>query len=174
MSYSFWTHLAGPAVRSGGRPGVTEILPHLLVGEYPTPADADWLRDAYRISVVVSLQDDMDLARKGLDALSLEAAYAAAGIEFRRLPIPDGDQDVLRSRLEEALVVLRERMGAGKRVFLHCNAGLNRAPTVAVAYLHACRGLSLEQAGSFVKARRACVPYMRLLESYYGQACQDA
>ena len=36
--------LMGPPPRPGGRPGVSAIRPGLLVGEYPLPEDAAWLR----------------------------------------------------------------------------------------------------------------------------------
>jgi hypothetical protein len=45
---------------------------------------------------------------------------------------------------------------------------MNRAPTAAIAYVHARNGLSLADAVTFVKARRLCVPYVRALEICYG------
>jgi protein-tyrosine phosphatase len=59
-------------------------------------------------------------------------------------------------------------ISAGRRVYLHCNAGMNRAPTIAIAYLHVHRQLPLHEARDFVKARRHCVPYMTVLEARYG------
>lgn len=50
------------------------------------------------------------------------------------------------------------------------NAGMNRAPTLAIAFLHVHRGLPLRAARDHVKARRACVPYWRLLEQRYGMS----
>jgi hypothetical protein len=44
---------------------------------------------------------------------------------------------------------------------------MNRAPTAAIAYLHVHGDLPLLAARDFVKARRPCVPYMRLLEARY-------
>ena len=55
----------------------------------------------------------------------------------------------------------------GDRVYLHCNAGMNRAPTVAIAYLHVHHAMSLGAARDSVKQRRHCVPYMRVLEARY-------
>ena len=45
--------LLGPPWRPGGRPGVSLIQPGLLVGEYPTPGDAEWLRDQHAVSAVI-------------------------------------------------------------------------------------------------------------------------
>jgi protein-tyrosine phosphatase len=164
----FHLQLAGPAARPQGHPDHAFVLDALAIGEYPTPADAVWLRRVAGISTVLSLQDDIDLDRKGLSIESLEAAYAAVGLRFARHPIPDGDGDALRARIDAVVGSLAELLDAGERVYLHCNAGLNRAPTIAIAYIHVARGISLEAACAAIKARRPCVPYMRTLLARYG------
>lgn len=160
--------LAGPAARPSGHPDYAFVLESLAIGEYPTPEDAAWLRSGPRIDVVLSLQDDVDLARKGLVIADLERAFTRVGMQLQRIPVPDGDAAALRARLDEAVAVLAERIGRGQRVYLHCNAGQNRAPSVAVAYLHVHHGYGLAAARDHVKAARPCVPYMRALEAHYG------
>lgn len=159
--------LAGPAVRPAGHPDHAFILPALAVGEYPTPEDAQWLRDRCGVHAVVSLQDDVDLDRKGLRLGALRRAYDEVAIAFVRYPVADGDAAALLAVIDAVLADLHRRIGAGERVYLHCNAGLNRAPTVAVAYLHRHHALSLDDACGAVKARRACVPYLRALKTHY-------
>jgi protein-tyrosine phosphatase len=160
--------LVGPAPRPGARPSVSVIRPALLVGEYPTPEDAAWLRDEHGVTVVVSLQDDADLASKGLRLAALERAYREHGVAFHRIPVPDGDDRNLAARLGEIVALVGEVIDAGGRVYLHCNAGFNRAPTAAIAYLHVREGLPLAAARDAVKRLRHCVPYMRALEAYFG------
>jgi protein-tyrosine phosphatase len=159
--------LAGPSVRPTGHPDHAFVLPTLAVGEYPTPEDAAWLRDDCGVSAVISLQDDLDLDRKGVRITALRAAYRDAGIAFARYPVADGDAAALRTVLDAVVDELHARLAAGERVFLHCNAGLNRAPSVAVAYLHRHHGLALDDACATVKALRPCVPYMRALHAHY-------
>jgi len=160
--------LVGPAPRPGALPSVSVIRPALLVGEYPTPDDAAWLRDEHGVTVVVSLQDDADLASKGLRLAALERAYREHGLAFHRIPVPDGDDRNLAARLGEIVALVGEVIDAGGRVYLHCNAGFNRAPTAAIAYLHVREGLPLAAARDAVKRLRHCVPYMRALEAYFG------
>lgn len=160
--------LAGPAVRPGGHPGYAFVLENLAVGEYPTPEDAAWLCGAPAISAVVSLQDDVDLDRKGLSLRGLQRAYAERGIGFYRVPVSDGDAGALHARLDEAVGLVADLLTRGERVYLHCNAGLNRAPTVAIAVLHVHHGRSLDAACTLVKTHRPCVPYMRMLSAHYG------
>jgi protein-tyrosine phosphatase len=164
----FWRWAGSPVVRPAGHPEYAHILPNLLVGEYPTPGDAAWLRTVQGVTTVLSLQDDADLASKGLELVEIERAYQAHALRFHRMPVPDCDNEVLAGRLDAIVGLLDELLSRGERVYLHCNAGMNRAPTVAIAYLHTCHDMPLTAARDFVKERRSCVPYMRVLEAHYG------
>ena len=161
--------LVGPPPRPGARPGLSVIRPYLLVGEYPTPEDAAWLRDTHAVTAVVSLQDDADLASKGLRLAALERAYREHGVAFHRVPVPDGDDRNLAARLGEIVDVLARVIRGGGRAYLHCNAGFNRAPTAAIAYLHVHERLALDAARAEVKRLRHCVPYARALEACFGR-----
>jgi len=163
-----WYGIGGGAVRPS-TPRVDVIVPGLVVGEYPNRADVDWLRDAHGISAVVCLQDEADLASKRLRLSELRAAYGRAGVAFDHIPVPDGDFEFLADRLPIIVEVVHAHREAGATVYLHCNAGMNRAPTAAIAYLHVREGLSLEAARDAVKQARPCVPYMRALEAYFGR-----
>lgn len=156
-------------MRPAGRPGLSHVLDdQLLVGEYPTPDDAVWLRDEHGIGTVLNLQDDADLASKNLVLADLVRAYANAGLAFHHVPVADGDAEQLAARLAEILAVLDAALTSGSRVYVHCNGGFNRAPTVAIAFLRAHRGLSHEDAWALVKQRRACAPYRRALALFFG------
>lgn len=140
----------------------------LLIGEYPSEADIAWLRETYGVTAVHNLQDDDDLRVNGLDDRGLIAEYSAHGINYVRTPIQDGSADAMAERLEAALNDLHELVAPGSRVYLHCNAGMNRAPTLAIAFLRAYRQMSLQEAMVLVKKQRACGPFMTVLEEYFG------
>lgn len=156
------------AVRTYGRPSVTEIIPELLIGEFPRLDDIEWLKQEFAVTAVHNLQDDEDLLINGLRESELLRAYRECGITVVRTPIQDGSADAMSARLRDALEALARLIGGGQRVYMHCNAGLNRAPTLAIAYLRAHRGMSLDEACSHVKARRACGPFMTILEDHFG------
>jgi hypothetical protein len=164
-----WRMLRGSPVVRPGPPDVAAILTNLLIGEYPNPADVGWLRTEHGVTAVVSLQDDADLASKHLTLGALQSAYRAHGVGFLRVPVADNDIDALAAELPILVDLLALLLDRGERVYLHCNAGMNRAPTVAIAYLHRVRGLGLAEARDAVKRCRACVPYMQALERCYGQ-----
>lgn len=165
MAGAGWYRGGTPFLRPAGRPGLSPIVDGcLLVGEYPTPDDVRWLRDEHGVTAVVCLQDDADLVAKNLELRDLEGAYRRHGVAFHHHPVRDGDVDGLAARLPEIVELLHTLVGAGGRVYLHCNAGFNRAPTVAIAYLHVHGELSLPEALQAVKQRRSCVPYRRALD----------
>ncbi len=159
--------------RSGGtardlRPDVSVILPSLLVGEYPRCEDIPWLREEHGVTAVVNLQDTEDLQLKAIDLTELRHAYREHGIDFHHLPVPDYDAEQLGRQLAAIVTRLTELEAAGHVIYLHCNAGMNRAPTAAIAFLHQTRGWSLKRARDHVKARRSCGPYMQLLAAHFG------
>jgi protein-tyrosine phosphatase len=147
---------------------VSEITGRLLVGEYPRLTDLDWLQREYRVTAIHNLQDEMDLHINGLDAAELRSECDRLGLKFVHTPIHDGSADDMAIRLEPALHALTALLDAGERVFLHCNGGLNRAPTVAIAWLHTAQRISLEEAMIYFKRRRPCGPFMTVLEGHFG------
>jgi len=150
-----------------GRPDVSRVATDLWVGAYPEEHDFAWLAATHGVRGVVNLQDDFDLAAKRLTHGALETAAAASGIAFIRLPVADGDTAGLVLRLPALVAALAESIRLHGPTYLHCNAGINRAPTVAIAYLHVHHGLPLVDAVRQVKARRSCLPYVSALEAAY-------
>lgn len=152
------------------RPEVSQILPILFVGEYPRVEDIAWLKEEFRISAVFSLQDNEDLQAKGLTLHTLKTECELHQVEFRRAPVADFNCESLAVALPSALQELHALVQEAHTTFLHCNAGCNRAPTLAIAYLHAYHNMTLIEARDFFKARRPCGPYMEVLYQYFGKS----
>ena len=168
MAGRSWSGLSHPFMRPAGRPGISLVLDdRLLVGEYLTPDDIAWVRSEHGIDAVLSLQEDADLAYKGVDRRRLEQAYADASVALHRFPVTDGDTADLADSLPRIVDTLHGLLEAGLRVYVHCNAGFNRAPTVAIAYLHVHHGLSIGEAHDLVKSKRACAPYLTSINTAY-------
>ncbi len=131
----------------------SQILPNLFVGSYPAdPKDIERLkRDG--VTAVLSVQTDEDLAYGGI-------GEAQAGMEFRRVPVRDFDPGDLRRNLPRCAEVLDELLRQGHTVYVHCSMGVNRSPSVVIAYLHWVQGWDLERAAEHVLERRWCDPYL--------------
>ena len=48
----------------------------------------------------------------------------------------------------------------GHTVYVHCNMGINRSPSIVIAYLHWVQGWDLEKATDHVLKCRSCDPYV--------------
>lgn len=141
------------------------ITPDLFVGSHPrSDVDATRLRTA-GITAIMSLQSDADLAATGTDWETQRTLYARRDMVSERVAIRDFDPADVRAHLGEAVVTLLDLLSAGHRVYLHCTAGVQRSPTVAVAYLVWCCGWSLHEAAAHVRARRRSEPYVEAIEA---------
>ena len=116
---------------------------------------------AQGVTAVLSLQTDDDLTNAGLRWEQLQQWYASAGITPRRVPIRDYSVEDLAAKLDDAVNELAALLAAGHRVCLHCTAGINRSPTVAIAYLVKMQGMPLAEAVNVVTtARPRAQPYL--------------
>ena len=55
-------------------------------------------------------------------------------------------------------------MRQGHIVYVHCNMGVNRSPSIVIAYLHWVVGWDLEKATDHVMKCRSCDPYLDAIE----------
>ena len=72
----------------------------------------------------------------------------------------DFDPDDLRRQLPKCVEVLDELLRQGHTVYVHCNMGINRSPSIVIAYLHWVQGWDLEKAADNVMECRSCDPYV--------------
>jgi protein-tyrosine phosphatase len=133
----------------------------LFIGSCPiTAGDIAHLKDQ-GITAVLNLQTDEDLLHRDIDWPAMEAAYRQLGMEVRRYPIEDFSPSDMRQKLRPCVRILTGQIHAGHVVYLHCNAGINRSPTVAVAYLHWVEKWDLHAAHAHVTSCRPCDPYVQ-------------
>jgi protein-tyrosine phosphatase len=124
----------------------------VLVGSCPqTPEDVSRLSREAGVTHILQLQQGADLDHFGIDGEGIRRAAAREGVTHLRVPIVDFDPFSLRDRLPDAVAVLdsalRYRTGEGMEpvVYVHCTAGLGRAPAVALAHASWCRDFDGEE-----------------------------
>ena len=143
---------------------VSKILPSLFVGSYPgSSQDIDRLKRDFGVTAVLNVQTDEDMAYWGVNWYRLEPYYEQAGVEIHRVPVRDFDRDDLRHQLPECVEVLDKLLSQGHTVYVHCNMGVNRSPTIVIAYLHWVLGWDLEKATAYVTRYRSCDPYVETI-----------
>ncbi len=147
---------------------LSQILPRLFVGSCPTRADdIDHLKADYGISAILNLQTEHDFDYYDLDWGRIAAHCQQLVIEVRRIPIRDFDGLDLKEKLSECVSAVDELMANGDTVYIHCNIGMGRSPSVAIAYLVWSQGWNLDDAIEHVTRCRSCSPNLEAIV----QAC---
>ena len=135
------------------------VLPRLLFGPHPRSArDIDLLAQKEGVTAVLNLQTDEDITSLALDWDAIVSHYKQADIQLQRIPIHDFNPESLQEHLPAAVEQLARLLQEGHTVFVHCNAGAGRSPSIIVAYLHWVHGWELFDADAFVQSRRLCSP----------------
>lgn len=144
-----------------------EIRHDLLIGSCPTDtADLDRIYDDTGVSALLSLQTDDCRSALDIDYNSLEKHASSRGLLLVNAPIRDFDADDQRKRLPYAVGRLWGLLTSGHRTYVHCTAGINRAPLVALAYLTFVEGVAVPDAVALIqRGRPEASPYW---DAYYG------
>ncbi|OAE26283.1 hypothetical protein AXG93_3040s1000 [Marchantia polymorpha subsp. ruderalis] len=120
------------------------VLPDLIVGScLQTPADVDRLKEAgvVDIEAIINHAKEVD------------------GIEHIRAQIRDFDPYDLRQRLPQVIATLYQATKKNEgTAYVHCTAGLGRAPAVALTYMYWIRGYDLFEANAMLQKVRTCHP----------------
>ncbi|KAL2949463.1 hypothetical protein AAZX31_20G177200 [Glycine max] len=143
------------------------IRPDLIVGScLQTPEDVDKL---CRIGVktIFCLQQDPDLEYFGVDINAIrEYAKTCNDIQHLRAEIRDFDAFDLRRRLPVVVSKLYKAINSnGGVTYIHCTAGLGRAPAVALAYMFWVLGYKLNEAHTLLQSKRSCFPKLDAIKS---------
>ncbi|OIW20024.1 hypothetical protein TanjilG_31942 [Lupinus angustifolius] len=138
----------------------TLITDNLIVGSQPQkPEDVDHLKKEEGVAYILNLQQDKDVEYWGIDLQSIIRECRELEIRHMRNPAKDFDPNSLRSALPKAVSSLDWAISEGKgKVYVHCTAGLGRAPAVAIAYLFWFCGMNLSTAYDTLTSKRPCGP----------------
>ncbi|KAG2555374.1 hypothetical protein PVAP13_9KG557200 [Panicum virgatum] len=123
------------------------IRPDLIVGScLQSPLDVDKLRKI-GVKTIFCLQQDSDLEYFGVDIRAIQDySLKFKDIEHCRAEIRDFDAFDLRLRLPAVVSKLHKLVNRnGGVTYIHCTAGLGRAPAVALAYMFWILGYSLNE-----------------------------
>ena len=103
--------------------------------------DLDFLKQ-HGISAVVGLQAERS---------DEESRLRSAGLQYLRVPIKDGHAPEL-SQIQSMVSWINKQTENGRKVYMHCAAGVGRAPTMGMAYLVS-TGLTADQAYEEIKQK---------------------
>ncbi|XP_062217096.1 phosphoglucan phosphatase DSP4, amyloplastic-like isoform X2 [Phragmites australis] len=142
------------------------IRPDLIVGScLQSPLDVDKLREI-GVKTVFCLQQDSDLEYFAVDIRAIQDySLQFKDIEHCRAEIRDFDAFDLRLRLPAVVSKLHKLINHnGGVTYIHCTAGLGRAPAVALAYMFWILGYSLNDGHQLLQSKRACFPKLEAIK----------
>ncbi|KAL8130495.1 hypothetical protein V2J09_019650 [Rumex salicifolius] len=167
------------------------IRPDLIVGScLQVPEDVDKLQ-SIGVKTVFCLQQDPDLEYFSVDIKAIqEYAKTYDDIEHIRAEIRDFDKHDLRLRLPAVVGELYKAISRnGGVTYIHCTAGIGRAPAVALssiivcilfgftadllwvfhdlqlAYMYWVQGYKLSDAHKLVLSKRSCCPNLEAIKN---------
>lgn len=85
------------------------------------------------------------------------APFHPESFKYLCLALTDLEDDSLMKILPEALAFIHAEITAGRKVFVHCDAGVSRSGSVVTAYIMATHNLGFEEALKYVQSKRPCV-----------------
>lgn len=130
------------------------------------PGDLERIADGTGATAILSLQHDECLDHWDIDEAAMRRAGKRLGLTMRRCPIRDFDIPDMRRRLPDAVATLAALRTEASLVYVHCTAGLGRAPLTVLGYLTFVEGLPPDEAIQTILAGRpGAVPAW---EAYHG------
>jgi protein-tyrosine phosphatase len=136
-----------------------EVDRNLICGSQPrNPDDVHQLKVTENVTTILNLQQDKDLAYWNVDGERIRRKCKELGINFVRRPAKDFDPHSLRKTIPSAVQVIHETLASNGRVYVHCTAGLGRAPAVCIAFLYWFRSMGLDDAYQHLTSLRPCGP----------------
>jgi atypical dual specificity phosphatase len=138
---------------------LSQVLPKLLVGSHPINMDdIDRLKRDYGITAILNLQTDGELDPCEVSRIQTESHCDKLEIAVRWIPVEAfvGEDGV--RRLSRCAAMLDELLRSGHAVYVHCNLGTVRSPTVVIAYLARRQGWDLTDAVEYMRRCHPCSP----------------
>lgn len=127
-------------------PDIAWIEPRFAIGSRPDPNQRAPVRQL-GVDTVIALHEPNPGETE---------AWATLDVEFLAFPTEDW-VEIPVERFTTVVDAVLSRQRVGRTVLLHCVAGVNRAPTFAVAVLCRSYGLSVEEALRRVYAVRSAI-----------------
>jgi len=117
------------------------VLPNLYIGPQLNARGWRYLNEQHGVNSIVNLRVEADDRDRGVTPE-----------HYLWLPTIDHTSPTVE-QLQEAAAFIHDRIEAGDTVYVHCAAGVGRAPLTAAAYMVS-QGLTPEEARELIKSRR--------------------
>jgi len=144
-----------------------QITPEIIIGTCPmTSNDLKYIQSKTGVSAALSLQHDDCLSHWHIDYDEMSRTAVKLNIKMLRCPIKDFDVTDMRRNLPKAVSLFYKFISEGHKTYVHCTAGMGRAPLTVLAYFIWLKELTPEDAIKIIlEGRPEAVPSW---EALYG------
>jgi len=130
---------------------------NIFIGPYPQSINDFKRLSESKIDTILNVQSDKDFFIRQVNfELQIEEAQKF-GITINRYPIEDFNQIDLYNKLKGAGDLLNQLLKEGKKVYVHCTAGMSRAAATVIIYLVLYENFTVEEAKNFCKKYRPVI-----------------
>jgi protein-tyrosine phosphatase len=109
---------------------------NIYIGPYPQLEEDTQAMLEEGVTGVFNVQTDVDINHRGINWPKMLEYYGARNIKAVHFPIHDFNEADLTARLFEGAKCLDDMLNRqGLKVYVHCTAGMGRAPACVLVYL---------------------------------------
>jgi hypothetical protein len=127
----------------------------MIIGSCPrTPEDVDRLIDEAGVEAIICLQCTLCHGALKIDWEPIRMRALERGVLIVRVSVRDFDRLDQAKMLPEMVRKLALFQAMGKKTYVHCTAGINRASLTVLGYLTFVKGLDYDKALSIVRENR--------------------
>eukprot|EP00045_Choanoeca_perplexa_P003651 m.32476 g.32476 ORF g.32476 m.32476 type:complete len:473 (-) comp12154_c0_seq1:75-1493(-) len=138
------THLVAPLSHAEAmKLPMSKILPYLYLGAQRDAQNLQLLKQQ-RISYILNVTTNVP-------------NYYERDFQYQQIPILDCNDSEIQEFFEIASGFINQARAEGKRVLVHCQAGISRSATLVIAYLMKEQGRSLNDALEYVTSCRSII-----------------
>ena len=123
--------------------GPAQILPFLYLGSEYHATNTEWLNKC------------------GIEAiLNVSNRYPEIDetqFEYKHFPVRDSGDSDITSIFNDSFDFINNVRESGRKLLVHCQAGISRSATICIAYLMLIEGRTMEEAIKYVRSSRKCI-----------------
>ena len=104
----------------------------VLVGSAPNSLDDIARLKQLKVTALISLQSEAEFNERDTNLAELRGWYSDNNIVMHHFPINDFDETDLSNKIGQPINALNQLLNEKQKVYVHCNAGICRAPAIGV------------------------------------------
>lgn len=125
---------------------LNNISENLIIGSFINSTNDINSLHSQGVTAIVNLQTKRDMERKFVNIQEIRKHCKSKGILFINAPIRDNDPIDYIQKAHDVLDIIKDLYNANHCMYIHCTAGIGRAPQTAILHLVLHRKYNINEA----------------------------